>query len=74
VEDGGGESGGDAKRVEACWKRVLEVDGVGRVESQVRADGRSIVRFVRSYRELWLWWSSRLTEDCDAPDAMARRN
>lgn len=52
MEEGGGESGGDAKRAEACWKRVLEVDGVGRVDSQVRADGSSIVRCVRSYRKL----------------------
>jgi hypothetical protein len=52
VEDGGGESGGDAKRVEACWKRVLEVDGVGRVESQVRADGRSIAKYGGPYREV----------------------
>jgi hypothetical protein len=50
VEEDGGESGGDAKRAEACWKRVLEADGVGRVESQVSADGRSIVRCARSYR------------------------
>lgn len=52
VEEGGGESGGDAKRAEACWKRVFEVDGVGSVESQVRADGRSIVRVVKCYREV----------------------
>jgi len=53
VEEGGGESGGDANKAEACWKRVLELEGVGRVESQVRADGRSIVKCVRSYREVW---------------------
>jgi hypothetical protein len=55
AEDEGGESGGDAKRAEACWKRVLEVDGMGMVESQVRAEGSSIVRSRRSYREVWLW-------------------
>jgi hypothetical protein len=52
VEEGGGESGGDAKRAEACWKRGFEVDEVGSVESQVRADGRSIVRVVKCYREV----------------------
>jgi hypothetical protein len=44
VEDGGGERGGDAKSAEACWNRGLDVDGVGSVESQVRAEGRSIVK------------------------------
>jgi hypothetical protein len=53
VEQGGGESGGDAKSAEACWKRVFEVEEVvGTVESQVRADGRSIVRVGSCYREV----------------------
>jgi len=53
VEEGGGESGGDAKSAEACWKRVFEVEEVvGAVESQVRADGRSIVRVGSCYREV----------------------
>jgi hypothetical protein len=54
VEDGGGERGGDAKSAEACWKRVFEVDEVGTVESQVRADGSNIVNCVESYREVWI--------------------
>jgi hypothetical protein len=53
VEEGGGESGGDAKSAEACWKRVFEVgEEVGTVESQVRADGRSIVRVGSCCREV----------------------
>lgn len=53
MEEGGGESGGDAKSAEACWKWVFEVeDEVGAVESQVRADGRSIVKVGDCYREV----------------------
>jgi hypothetical protein len=53
VEEGGGESGGDAKSAEACWKRVFEVEEVfGTVESQVKADGRSIVWVGSCYREV----------------------
>lgn len=53
MEEGGGESGGDAKSAEACWKRVFEVEEVvGTAESQVRADGRSIVRVGSCYREV----------------------
>jgi hypothetical protein len=55
VEDGGGgERGGDAKSVAACWNRGLVVEVGGRVESQVRADGRSIVTGVEVVKLLSL--------------------